>query len=95
MSAALMNPKFLMKMAYMSVIMFGTFHATKLGIALISSQALNRFGKPTLVRETSKLHSNNIFTLPFAFARKQVNMSMKRTEKDLLDGVILDKKLED
>jgi hypothetical protein len=29
------------------------------------------------------------------YAKKQVLMRMKRTEKDLLEGVILDKKLED
>lgn len=56
---------------------------------------MSRFGKPTLVRETSKLHSNNYFLLPFVYARKQFLMRMKRTEKDLLEGVILEKKLED
>jgi ATPase family AAA domain-containing protein 3A/B len=53
------------------------------------------FGKPTLVRETSKLHSKNPFSLPILWARKRALMSMRRSEKDLLDGVILDKKLED
>jgi hypothetical protein len=52
-------------------------------------------GKPKLVRETSKLHSQSYLTLPFAYAKKQVQMRTKRTEKDLLEGVILDKKLED
>lgn len=30
-----MNPKLLMKAAYMSVMMFGAFHFTKLGVTLI------------------------------------------------------------
>lgn len=47
-----------------------------------------------MVRETSKIHSNNYFTLPFVWARKQYLMRMKRSEKDLLAGVILEKKLE-
>lgn len=94
-SSALMNPKFIWKAAYTSVLVFGAFHMTKLGIALAGSTLMSRFGKPTLVRETSKLHSNNYFLLPFVYMRKQVQMRMKRTEKDLLDGVILDKKLED
>jgi len=34
-------------------------------------------------------------TLPYAWARKKVQMGMKRTEADLLEGVILEKKLED
>jgi hypothetical protein len=56
---------------------------------------MSRFGKPTLVRETSKIHSNNYLLLPFVYMRKQILMRMKRTEKDLLEGVILEKKLED
>lgn len=95
MMSLLMNPKFLMKAAYMSVLIFGSFHATRLGLALFTSSMLARFGKPTLVRETSKLHSNNPIGLPFVWARKKFHQSMKRTEADLLKGVILEKKLED
>jgi len=84
-----------MKAAYASFIVFGCFHGTKLGIAMLTQSMLGHFNKPTLVRETSKLHSNNFLTLPFAWARKKALMKMKRTEKDLLEGVILDKKLED
>lgn len=91
----IMNPKFLAKTLYTSVLVFGAFHATKLSIALISASFMGRFGKPTLVRETSKLYSNNYVTLPYHYAKKQVAMKMKRTEADLLEGVILEKKLED
>ena len=84
-----------MKAAYTSLLVFGAFHGTRLSIALIGQSIVGRFGKPSLVRETSKLHSNNYLLLPFAYARKQVLMRMKRTEKDLLEGVILEKKLED
>lgn len=54
-----------------------------------------RFGKPALVRETSKLHTRNPVTLPYLWMRKQVQMSMRRSEQDLLNGVILEGKLED
>ena len=54
-----------------------------------------RFGKPQLVRETSKLYSTNYITLPFMWAQKRIMMGMKRTEKDLLKGVILEKRLQD
>ena len=84
-----------MKTAYMSFIIFVCFHGTKLGIAMLTQSLLGRFNKPNLVRETSKLHSNSLVTLPYMWARKQVLMKMKRTEKDLLEGVILEKKLED
>ena len=91
----LMNPKFLAKAAYLLVIGFGAFHMTRLIVAVITTGFLARMGKPQLVRETSKLHSQNLVTLPFAYARKVLHTKMKRTEKDLLQGVILEKNLED
>jgi hypothetical protein len=69
-SSMFMNPKFVMKAAYTSLLVFGAFHCTRLGIALIGQSIIGRFGKPTLVRETSKLHSNNYLLLPFVYARK-------------------------
>jgi ATPase family AAA domain-containing protein 3A/B len=47
------------------------------------------------VRETSKIYTRNYFGVPFMYAKKFVSQSVKRTEKDLLDGVILEKNLED
>jgi hypothetical protein len=64
-SSMLMNPKFLTKAAWLLFIGFGTFHLTKLTLGLMTGLVLARFGKPQLVRETSKLYSNNIFTLPY------------------------------
>jgi len=64
-SSMLMNPKFLAKTTYLLFIGFGAFHLTRLALALFTGLIMSRFGKPTLVRETSKLHSNNIFTLPY------------------------------
>jgi hypothetical protein len=75
--------------------MFGAFHFTKLSLAILGQTIVSRMGKPKLVRETSKLYSNNYITLPFVYARKQILMRMKRTEKDLLEGVILEQKLQD
>ena len=91
----LMNPKFLAKATYLFFIGFGAFHLTRLGIALFSGLILARFGKPQLVRETSKLHTNNFISLPFLYMRKVFHQRIKRTEKDLLQGVILEKNLED
>jgi ATPase family AAA domain-containing protein 3A/B len=89
------NPKILMKMLQVSVVGFGAYQTTKIASALVAKSMMAHFGKPTLVRETSKIHSKNPFSLPILWARKRALMSMRRTEKDLLDGVILDKKLED
>jgi hypothetical protein len=66
----IMNPKFLLKTLYSSILIFGAFHATKLSVALISASMMGRFGKPSLVRETSKLHANNYLTLPYHWTKK-------------------------
>ena len=63
----------MVKMAYMLFLGFGAFHLTRLGVALISGLFLSRFGKPGLVRETSKLHTSNIFTLPIMLTKKFIH----------------------
>jgi len=40
------NPKFMMKAFYMSLMVFGAFHVTKTGLALVTSKLLSRMGKP-------------------------------------------------
>ena len=69
----LMNPKFIAKAAYLLFLGFGAFHMTRLGVALFTGMFLSRFGKPNLVRETSKLHSRNIFTLPYNYGKKFIH----------------------
>lgn len=91
----IMNPKFMMRTAYFLMLCFGAFHFSKLAIQLTSTMILARFGKPSLVRETSKLHTKNPIFLPFMYGRKFIHQSMRRTEKNLLDGVILEKNLEE
>jgi hypothetical protein len=56
---------------------------------------LSNFGKPALVRETSKINSRIFVNLPYLYMKRAVTRMRRRTEKDLLDGVILDKKLEE
>lgn len=83
-------------MAYMSFLVFGSFHLTKLGIALFASFIMGRFGKPQLVRETSKIFTNNFALIPYLYMRKFAAKTLvRRSEASLLKGVILDKKLED
>jgi ATPase family AAA domain-containing protein 3A/B len=94
-SSILMNPKFLVKATYLLFIGFAAFHLTRITLAMMTGLILARFGKPVLVRETSKLHTKNYFILPFLQMRKMIHQRMKRTEKDLLEGVILEKALED
>ena len=69
----LMNPKFLVKASYLLFIAFGAFHLTRLGLALITGLMLARFGKPNLVRETSKLHTSNYLMIPYLQAKKMIH----------------------
>jgi ATPase family AAA domain-containing protein 3A/B len=75
---------------------FGAFHLTKLSVALLTSAMMGRFGKPQLVRETSKIYTSNYAAIPWMWTKKFVRTNVvKRSENDLLKGIILDKKLED
>lgn len=65
-----MNPRTLSKATYMLFIGFAAFHLTRLTIAMMTGVILARFGKPVLVRETSKIHTNNYLALPWLLARK-------------------------
>jgi hypothetical protein len=65
-----MNPKFIVKAAYLFLLGFGAFHLTRFGVALFISLLLASFGKPGLVRETSKIHTRNYFAIPVMWARK-------------------------
>ena len=95
MSSFFSNPKLVAKVAYSSLAIFTAFFATRFTFQFLGMRMMARFGKPPLVRETSKLYSQNYLTLPFAWMQKRVLMGMKRTEKDLLSGVILEKRLQD
>ena len=45
-SSAFSNPKFMMKAFYMSAMLFGAFHATKLSLALVGARIMAKMGKP-------------------------------------------------
>jgi ATPase family AAA domain-containing protein 3A/B len=85
----------LAKAAYLIFIVFGAFHFSRFFMEFASMTLMAKFGKPNLVRETSKIHTRNYMMLPFAYTRKFLNQAFKKSEKHLLDGVILEKKLED
>jgi hypothetical protein len=68
-----MNPKFLAKAAYLLFLGFGAFHLTRIGLAMFTGLILARFGKPSLVRETSKIHTRNYFAIPYIYAKKMIH----------------------
>ena len=66
----LMNPKFVIKAAYLALLMFSAFHVSRLTIALGTSALMSKFGKPTLIRETSKVYTRNYLAVPFIWGKK-------------------------
>jgi len=65
-------------------------------MTMLSVTLMSRFGKPQLVRETSKIYTNNYALIPGIWMRKMFRTKFSKfSEADLLKGVILDKKLED
>ena len=90
------NPKAMYNGVYFAALLFGAFHMTRLGVNLMSASLMGRFGKPQLVRETSKIHTSNYAMIPWMYSKKFVtNNVLRHSEENLLKGVILDKQLED
>ena len=95
-ASAFSNTKLLYNAAYFSLMIFGAFHFTKMSSAMMGGMLMSRFGKPQLIRETSKIYTNNYFMIPWMYTRKWMSKGLFRsTEDKLLKGIILDKKLED
>ncbi len=90
----LTNPKFMAKALYMVVLGFSAFYFSKIFISVGATFLMSRFGKPALVRETSKIYTKNMFMVPWLLTRRMIHRNIRRTEKDLLDGVILEPELE-
>lgn len=93
-ASSLANPSFMFKLFYYGVATYGAFRVTKTSINVMFNTFMGKFGRPTLVRETSKISTGNFLKLPYLYAKKSMQMRMAMTEKNLLDGVILEPKLE-
>ena len=77
--------------------MFGAFHFSRVANTLIGAKVMSTFGKPSLVRETSRITTSNPVMIPLVWGKKLAMATMKRkqTEDNLMKGVILEKNLED
>jgi hypothetical protein len=69
-SQGLQNPQNVKKIVTLSLGIFGAFHFSRIFFSLLSAKALSTFGKPKLVRETSKITTSNPFLIPFVWSRK-------------------------
>ena len=88
------SPKYIFKTAYLSAMLFGAYQFTKVAATLVGTGFMARFGRPSLVRQTSKLYTTNIFALPWLFMKRAFHRNMRRKEASLLEGVILNEDLE-
>ena len=69
-----------MRALYLTFIMITALNITKFSFAIFTSRLFSSFGKPRLVRETSKIYTNNFAFVPFIWARKfYVNNIKKHT----------------
>jgi hypothetical protein len=59
------NPKNFFTALYYGVAGYLCFGAASIMVKGASTVLLGRFGKPQLVKETSKIYTNNYITIPF------------------------------
>lgn len=69
-SSAFQNPGNFFKLLYYGSAGYATYHVLRIVMMGMSRSVMGRFGKPQLVRETSKLHTNNYLTIPYLQMRK-------------------------
>ena len=88
------NPKLMTKTATFIAACFATIFAARAGINVMTAAIMARFGRPILVRETSKISSDRLLKLPWLLTRRAFARLQHRSEKTLLQGVILNPELE-
>lgn len=95
-SSAFQNPGNFFKLLYYGSAGYATYHVLRIVMMGMSRSVMGRFGKPQLVRETSKLHTNNYLMIPFLQMRKFYQMSLKRrTQDQLFKGIVFNEGLEE
>ena len=77
-SQGLQNPQTLKKVITLCFGVFGAFHFTRIFFQLMSAKVLSSFGKPKLVRETSKITTGNPVMIPFVWGRKFYRNNIKK-----------------
>jgi ATPase family AAA domain-containing protein 3A/B len=88
------SPKYIFKTAYLSAMMFGAYQFTKVAATMVGAGFMTRFGRPNLVRQTSKIYTTNLFAVPWLLMKRTFHRNLRRKEANLLDGVILNEPLE-
>ena len=87
------SPRYIGKTIYYLALLYGSMHCVRLAMGLGLSFMLSKFSKPSLIRETSRIVTSNPLRVPLVYSKYIWQTIFKRTEKDLLDGVILNPSL--
>jgi hypothetical protein len=62
----------------MTFLLITALNVSKFTFAIFTSRLFSKFGKPRLIRETSKIYTNNLALVPFIWARKFYVNNLKR-----------------
>ena len=84
------SPKLVTKTLLYTFAFLTALHGMKTSLNVLGAAIMSRFGKPTLLRETSRIVASNILSLPFLYARHMSRSLLRRSQKDMLSGVILE-----
>jgi hypothetical protein len=67
-----------MRAFYLTFLFITALNVSKFTFAIFASRLFSKFGKPKLIRETSKIYTNNLAFIPFIWARKFYANNLKR-----------------
>lgn len=88
------SPKLMTKTATFIAGSITAILLARAGINIMSAAMLSRFGKPVLIKETSKISTDKLLKLPFLLGQRAYARVKQRSTKDLMKGVILKPELE-
>jgi len=88
------SPKLMTKTATFIAGSFAAIMLARAGINIMSAAILAKFGKPTLVKETSRISTDKLLKLPFLLMQRMIMRAKQKSTKDLMHGVILNPELE-
>eukprot|EP00826_Nyctotherus_ovalis_P057668 TRINITY_DN7893_c0_g6_i4.p1 TRINITY_DN7893_c0_g6~~TRINITY_DN7893_c0_g6_i4.p1 ORF type:complete len:592 (+),score=209.19 TRINITY_DN7893_c0_g6_i4:1037-2812(+) len=88
------SPKLMTKTATFIAGSITAILLARAGINIMSAAMLSRFGKPVLIKETSKISTDKLLKLPFLLGQRAYARVKQKSTKDLMKGIILKPELE-
>jgi len=88
------SPKLMTKTATFIAGSITAILLAKAGINIMSTAILSRFGRPVLIKETSRISTDKLLRLPFLLGKRAYARVRQQSTKGLMHGVILKPELE-